>query len=51
MKSKPEREAAFYRQQLELICKDKRKTRARRLAESALMFWDQMQKEATQRRK
>lgn len=40
-----ESEAQFYRKQLELIAEDKRKTRARRLAESALTFWDQMQKE------
>lgn len=45
-----ERESAFYREQLELICQDPRKTRARRLAESALMFWDQMQYEASKRK-
>lgn len=45
------RAAAFYREQLELICKDSRKTRARRLAESALMFWDQLQLEAAKREK
>lgn len=43
------REAAFYRQQLELICQDPRRTRARRLAESALTFWDSMQQEAAKR--
>ena len=41
-----EREAAFYRDLLEKICQDTRMTRARRLADSGLMFWDQMKKEA-----
>lgn len=41
------REAKFYREQLELICRDPRRTRARRLAESALAFWDQMRRERT----
>lgn len=35
-------EARFYRNQLELIRQDSRRTRARRLAESALIFWDAM---------
>lgn len=38
-------EAAFYRDLLEQICQDTRKTRARRLAESGLMFWDSVQPE------
>lgn len=38
-----ERQAAkFYRDNLETIAGDPRKTRGRRLAESALMFWDSM---------
>lgn len=38
-----ERQAAkFYRDTLETIAGDLRKTRGRRLAESALMFWDSM---------
>jgi hypothetical protein len=45
------REARFYREQLELICKDSRKTRARRLAESALTFWDSLKAEAAKRKK
>lgn len=40
-----EREAAFYRDLLVQITQDARKTRARRLAESGLMFWDQMKNE------
>lgn len=36
--------AAFYRKTLEQICEDKRNTRAKRLASSALTFWDEMQK-------
>lgn len=45
-----EAENAFYREQLEIIAKDKRKTKARRLAESALNFRDEMlrQKAKTQ---
>ena len=38
------REAAFYRKTLEQVCDDTRNTRAKRLASSALTFWDQMQK-------
>lgn len=34
------REAKFYRDQLELIAADSRRTRAQRLAFSALTFWD-----------
>jgi len=45
------REARFYREQLELICKESRKTRARRLAESALTFWDSLKAEAAKRKK
>jgi hypothetical protein len=37
---------AFYRRLLEQICEDPRRTRARRLAESGLLFWDAMQEEA-----
>lgn len=44
-----EREAAFYRHLLEQITEDSRKTRARRLAESGLMFWDSMQAEKRKR--
>ena len=36
---------AFYRRLLEQICEDSRRTRARRLAESGLRFWDAMQDE------
>jgi len=46
-----EREKIFYRELLESICQEGRKTRARRLAESGLMFWDQMQKEKSKRRR
>lgn len=42
--------AAFYRELLEQITQDSRKTRARRLAESGLMFLDQTVKEAKKRR-
>lgn len=42
---KIEREKSFYRGLLEQISQDHRKTRARRLAESGMIFWDQMQKE------
>lgn len=38
-------EAEFYRDLLEQICQDTRNTRAKRLAESGLLFWDQMKKE------
>lgn len=44
-----EREAAFYRGLLQQICEDARKTRARRLAESGLMFWDSMKAEKSKR--
>jgi len=44
-----EREKTFYRGLLEQVCQDARKTRARRLAESGLMFWDQMQAEKSKR--
>jgi hypothetical protein len=37
-----ELEADFYRKLLEQVCDDSRKTRARRIVESGLMFWDQM---------
>ena len=36
-------EMTHYRELLEQISKDDRKTRARRLAESGLMFWDTQQ--------
>jgi len=36
--------ATFYRKILEQICDDTRNTRAKRLAASALTFWDQMRK-------
>lgn len=42
------REAAFYRKTLMQICDDTRNTRAKRLAISALTFWDQTQKAKTQ---
>jgi hypothetical protein len=42
-----EQEKTFYRSLLEQICQDARKTRARRLAESGLMFWDQIRAEST----
>lgn len=41
---KTKAEAQFYREQLEMIAADARKTRGRRLAESALTFWDAMKK-------
>jgi len=41
---------AFYRRLLEQICEDPRRTRARRLAESGLLFWDAMQEEAAKNR-
>jgi hypothetical protein len=44
-----EQEKTFYRGLLEQICQDARKTRARRLAESGLMFWDSMQAEKSKR--
>ena len=40
MKNPKTTEAYFYRNLLEQIKTDPRKTRARRLAESGLMFWD-----------
>jgi glycine/D-amino acid oxidase-like deaminating enzyme len=43
------REAAFYREQLQLIADGQRNTRERRLARSALTFWDEM--DAQRRRK
>jgi hypothetical protein len=46
-----ERDAAFYRKTLEQICDDERKTRGRRIAETALMFWDRIKKEAAERKK
>jgi len=36
------REAAFYREQLQLIADGRRNTRERRLAKSALTFWDEI---------
>jgi hypothetical protein len=44
-----EQEKTFYRDLLEQVCQDARKTRARRLVESGLMFWDQMQAEKSKR--
>lgn len=44
-----ERERAFYRKLLEKICQDTRRTRARRLAESGLNFWDAMKAEKHKR--
>jgi hypothetical protein len=41
-----EGEAKFYRKTLEQICGDARNTRARRLATSALIFWDSMRPES-----
>lgn len=38
-------EMTHYRELLEQISKDARKTRARRLAESGLMFWDTQMEE------
>ena len=46
-----ERDAAFYRKTLEQICDDERKTRGRRIADTALMFWDRIKKEAAERKK
>lgn len=40
---KPE---TFYRSLLEQIASDRRRTRARRIAESGLVFWDQIYKES-----
>lgn len=37
-------EAVFYRKVLEQISQDKRNTRAKSLANSALTFWDEMEK-------
>ena len=37
---KTHNEARHYRELLEQISKDPRKTRARKLAESGLLFWD-----------
>lgn len=45
------RESAFYRTTLEQICEDTRNTRAKRLARSALTFWDACKEEAAKRRK
>ena len=45
------RDAAFYRKTLEQICEDERKTRGRRIAETALMFWDRIKEEAAERKK
>lgn len=44
-----EREKAFYRELLQQIAQDSRKTRARRLAESGLTFWDAMREEKARR--
>lgn len=44
-----EREKAFYRDLLEQITQDPRKTRARRLAESGLIFWDAIMQGKRQR--
>ena len=43
---KLEREKIFYREQLEIIANDKRRTSGQRLAKSALTFWDAIQAEA-----
>lgn len=43
-------EAKFYRELLEQIASARRNTIAKRLADSGLMFWDQMQKEKLKRR-
>lgn len=40
------REKQFYRDLLEQISRSKRNTIAKRIAESGLIFWDQMRKEA-----
>lgn len=37
-----EREKAFYRDLLEQVASDTKKTKARRLAESGLTFWDSL---------
>lgn len=42
----PKTAEAFYRELLEQIAADPRRTRARRLAESGLTFWDSMREEA-----
>ncbi len=42
----PKTAEAFYRELLEQIAADPRRTRARRLAESGLIFWDSMLEEA-----
>lgn len=42
---KMERECIFYRNQLELIAGDRRKTRGQRMASSALTFWDAIKAE------
>jgi hypothetical protein len=42
----PKTAEAFYRELLEQIAADPRRTRARRLAESGLIFWDSMREEA-----
>ncbi len=44
-----EREKTFYRELLQQITQDSRKTRARRLAESGLIFWDAMREEKAKR--
>lgn len=44
-----EREKTFYRDLLQQITQDPRKTRARRLAESGLTFWDAMREEKARR--
>jgi hypothetical protein len=44
-----EREKTFYRDLLQQITQDPRKTRARRLVESGLTFWDAMREEKAKR--
>jgi len=46
----PKTAEAFYRDLLEQIAADPRRTRARRLAESGLLFWDSMRMESTAER-
>lgn len=43
--STPKSAESFYREQLEVIASDRRKTRGQRLASSALSFWDSMRQE------
>lgn len=45
-----EHEAAFYLDLLKQIAADPRKTRARRLAESGIVFWDSLKEESAKRK-